>query len=128
MSLFQDDESRSFIKLPVNEELGKSFNTCIINSKLQVMVLWGFDFNEESEKLLLDAIAKNGTLRFIFLKDCTMSMKIFELIATKTSLLFFGFSCNKDNKNKIVQSILQLKQTNKNLIINLIQSKEFNKD
>ena len=110
-----------FISLPVNEELGKSFNTCIINSKLQVLVLWGFEFNEESEKLLLDAIAKNGTLRFIFLKDCTMSMKIFELIATKTSLLFFGFSYDNDNKFDIIQAFLRIKQSNPNLILNLLK-------
>ena len=64
----------------------------------------------------------NETLRFIFLKDCTMSKRIFEVLESKTSLTFFGFSCDKDNKFEIIQSVLQLKQNNPNLIINLLKA------
>ena len=116
----ESEESNIFINLPVDELFGKSLYSCLLNSGLKVLVLWGFSFNAEAEKLLIEGLSKNEELRFLFLKNCTFSNAVFDVIEKKNSLEFFGISCDKANQSEIIISMLKLKQSNPKLIINLV--------
>jgi len=122
-SIDSEEYKSVFLNLEVNEDFAKSLSNCIINSKLQVLVFWGLDFKDESEKIFLDAISKNDTIRFLFLRSCNFGSKnIFEVLKTKKELIYLAFSCDKNNREDVSQSLFQLKTLNPKLILNLLRS------
>jgi len=115
------DQTNLFMKVPFNEEFAKSLHSCLLNSSLKVLVLWGFSFDEQSEKLISEGIEKSKTLRFVSLRDCDNINSIYDAIGNNQNISYFGVSCGKLNKNEVIMSILQLRQKNKNVIINIVK-------
>ena len=63
-----DENKNIFVGLPVNVEFAENLRSCLLNSSVLVVVLWGFAFDEESEKYLAEGLEGNKIIRFLYLR------------------------------------------------------------